>query len=392
MGIFKKTRSLVIFFGIFLSLVLYQPEGIGTIVAFGSLILVILACIFSRGSNITKFSVPIESIFLGLFLVYSVLNTILHYSVPGSLNKYIAQILLCIFLFNYTITDEEHKVIKGFFVVSSLIYVLEALRYCISNESTRFYHGDIMIFGAEFDPNFIGISFMLLSVFLVENICKKRWRLISIIGLCLTFLAVVFTASRGTFLAIVIADGLTLLYFIKSSEIKKPRKIIMVIIITLFAFLTVDYFSDNFAAQWDRISQFSSYDDNGRYRLWELSIELISQKPVFGFGMKAMNTIYGRASHNTFLQILVDNGIIGFLLFMPFLIKMAVKIYKYDKVFFIGLLALLVQIFFLDALDNRCVWGLLCWGALIPNKRQSLRSRGEVDVKLYTRTNKRIYE
>jgi O-antigen ligase len=65
-------------------------------------------------------------------------------------------------------------------------------------------------------------------------------------------------------------------------------------------------------------TELSTGDLGGRGILWRRSLAVFSQNPVLGAGSGALNTnaLLGGAAHNTFLSVLAELGLIGFILFV----------------------------------------------------------------------------
>jgi O-antigen ligase len=79
------------------------------------------------------------------------------------------------------------------------------------------------------------------------------------------------------------------------------------------------------AATWDRFSTTKSSvlegDLGGRVPIWKDSITAFSEHPILGVGGGAFRTVnpYKSAAHNTYLSVLAELGVIGFLLFFSIL-------------------------------------------------------------------------
>lgn len=59
---------------------------------------------------------------------------------------------------------------------------------------------------------------------------------------------------------------------------------------------------------------------SGRIPLYINAIELFKQKPILGWGCGVFSNLYEIGTHNLYLQLLAENGLIGFLLFFSILI------------------------------------------------------------------------
>lgn len=366
----ERIRWPIIFFGCFIAVMLYQPEGLGTLVALGTMVILVVSCFLSGLIRFNRFAFPRESQVLFFFLGISVFVTFIHIGIPSGFYRYVGQIILFLLLENIDLSTKEHKTIKNVFIISTCVYALVALEYCITNQSTRFYHGHIILFGASFDPNFIGIPFITASVFLLDNFLRGKRRTFSGIGLLLIYITIVFTASRGSFLSALVGGILVLFAYLSDKDIRIEYRMLWCVMILIVGIFTVRYFAEAFPTQWGRMSQLNSYDDNGRFLLWGESIQLITRHPIFGNGVSSMYATYSRASHNTYLQVLVESGLTGILLFFIFVRRIFAKAWNYDRILGIALIPLMIQVFFLDALDNRCVWALWCWVAMIPVKEK----------------------
>lgn len=365
----EPLRMPVVSFGLFISVLLYQAPGTGTYVALGTIVLLILSCLMSGDINFNMFYFPIESKAIFIFLVQSILVTAVFSGFPSGFYKYAAQIILFILLINIDINDREYEFIKNVFLISTCFYALLALRYCIVNRGTRYYHGDIVLFGATFDPNFIGIPFVIAAVLLLDNVLKGKKRALSGAALMMLYITIVYTASRGNFLSALLGSGLIFWTYLGDRDVGLSNRILWCVLIVLGILTAAGVFAIAYPAQWARIARLNAYGDNGRFRLWGESIELFFRHPIIGNGVRSMYNVFDKASHNTYLEVLVENGIIGFALLCAFVLRLLKKTFRYDKTLAIAAVAMLAQIFFLDAFDNRCVWAILCWIALLSSGR-----------------------
>lgn len=54
----------------------------------------------------------------------------------------------------------------------------------------------------------------------------------------------------------------------------------------------------------------------GRFTLWDKAFEMFNSNPIFGVGFNTYRYLYGWDTHNNFLKILAESGIIGFLIYL----------------------------------------------------------------------------
>lgn len=123
----------------------------------------------------------------------------------------------------------------------------------------------------------------------------------------------------------------------------------------------------------------------GRGRLWRAGLAAIPENPVFGFGTggfrSAITPRLGPASqvaHNSYLSVLVEQGIVGFVLYMAMFVAVFLSILKLpllERRFALVLLATLgVAMFPLTWEDRRAVWFVLA--ALLGLSQAHVAGRG----------------
>lgn len=372
----KRVRTPIIWFGAFMALMLFQTSymRLGTITAFVTLILTIFTTFTSGNTSIKHFYVPRVSKLLILFLFMTSLVTIVAGDLPSYYARYVAQILLCVVLMAIpSLNKSEEDFLKTVFIMATVFYALLTIRSCYQLGAVRYYHGDIILFNSALDPNFIGISFVAASVLVLSNILEGRKRLINAGGYVILIVAIVYTASRGNMLCLLISNALLMLTFLQKKEVALWVRVLWITIVVVAMLYMSDYLASNFTQQWERITVFGEENDNGRFELWKEAAEAWLQSPVLGNGLGAMYRIYGKATHNTYFQLLSETGILGFAIFVSFSIKLLFEMFKTNKAYFCLLVGCLIQIAFLDALENRCLWVILCWLSLMPKRTELLK-------------------
>ena len=145
---------------------------------------------------------------------------------------------------------------------------------------------------------------------------KRRWlRLINYAYVPLAVLSVVLTASRASFAAAMVG----LIYVLVSLTRVIPYLRAILVATTLGLLVLIFQYVPERAVE--RLESTSSVieggDFNGRMRIWQQGLELFYPNPVLGIGSGAFSTgvASGRAPHNLALSLLVEVGIVGFLLY-----------------------------------------------------------------------------
>lgn len=376
----SKISTPIILYSIYIALMLYQPAGWGTALAFSTIALTIIACVFTR--KLRAVSLFRENILIILFFLTVIIVSLLK-SASFSY-KLTGQIILFIILSSIDVTDIEYCFLKRVFTLSNVFYALIAIWYCISTGAARYYHGNIIILGVSFDANYLGLSFVAsLSMLLYEImfIRKRIFSVLNIVFYIIIAIAVVQTSSRGSMLAWGLSNCLILLFFIHRKKMNKLKKAIVLIFVLLSMLFFIQYVSVHYTEQWNRMSIISTRADNGRLELWKISGSLWMRSPVWGNGLNAMYRNFRVASHNTYLEVLVDTGLIGTVAFFVFLYIIAIKAFKSDKSMFVVFLGLLTAIAFLDAIDHRVLWIIVTiieMGARVMSTKNPVNTRQEL--------------
>ena len=156
-------------------------------------------------------------------------------------------------------------------------------------------------------------------------------------GVLISMLLVLLkTGSRGGLIGLSVI-GLIFL-FSRSTQVSFIKK---VLIMTAIGILIISFAPESL---WQRFQEvFSGTDYNlqsseegsfGRLQIWETGLHLLIKNPLFGIGAgqfsTAMGQTYGKfyykTAHNSFLQVAVEVGIPGFVVFLTIIFKIVKNI------------------------------------------------------------------
>lgn len=256
------------------------------------------------------------------------------------------------------------------------------------------YHEDIearnvlTLFGEQSDPNncaaflLIGLSLALYSV-IYEN--EKIW--LNLVVIIVNGYAILLTASRAGFLGLGIMIALFVIFYsqLKKTNIYESSKKIMFILLSV---CSMGYIGLKFLPRMslDRLILFEEYSGgSGRTEKWYYALELIKQRPFFGWGWGGYEYINWGGIHNTFLSICCDSGIFGSLIFTFPLILMCGRAIKSKNVLVVGLLICgLLPSFFIDAINKRFLWNAIIMSTMLMNYHSDA---GGKSVKIWGTTN-----
>lgn len=222
------------------------------------------------------------------------------------------------------------------------------------------------LWGVFSDPNLGSVSVcisIILSLFFFIQAEKSYQRILIVISLVASFLYLAFSDSRTGYLAVLcsLIVWIFVRFLVKnaSSENRSVRKeifhritaaaismlialsVVGAIIVTKQAYnMAISYYQENNPhSEYDLQIKRSSYEEqtdfsNRRMDLWESGVELFEQSPIVGVGFRnieaaardmipdtyLVDNSFGvfDAFHNMWLDLLVSQGIVGFLIFLVF--------------------------------------------------------------------------
>jgi len=198
--------------------------------------------------------------------------------------------------------------------------------------------------GAGLDANDLGLI-MALSIpmsyyLLIEN---KGWTVwVYRIQLILAGIAILLTASRGATLATLVAVSIVPL---TQARLTGRQRIALILTVSLLVYGALLFVP---SSSWERLStlpsEFAHGTLTGRTIIWKAGWEIFRAHPFLGIGANAFRLIVSRVlaepirldqslflppappAHNTFLSVLVEQGVIGFAVFCALLGVLAVSL------------------------------------------------------------------
>jgi O-antigen ligase len=165
------------------------------------------------------------------------------------------------------------------------------------------------------------------------------------------------------------AVGLSILLF-TYPHLNRWRKLVVPILLgaaLVVAFNTIP--QENFERIAETSSELSEGEVSNRMDIWRAGLELFRQYPLLGVGVGNYGTAvepllgYRKPSHNAFLAMLVDLGLVGLLLFTLILVVTFLPLFSLrapHRTFYLVLsAALIVAMLPLNAENDRWLWILL---------------------------------
>lgn len=309
---------------------------------------------------------------IGLFLISSIASIIINAFLNNDLNTnrtFIRIVYYSIILyFYYSVTRIKYN--KEF--VNKIINANILCAFIVSLYLIFVNHiWLINLLGTRIDKNFVGALLAIQGELAFINCLTKDKKLIYIISYLTIITGLFYSASRASLLVCLLGSFL-ILFFSFIANIKNKKKfikivaifiVIPVILLVLYNTVFQNLLNSNATIQWYWNRYFvNGYDDSsvtGRWVWWKNGLELFKDRMIFGYGIGNIN-VSGNSSavsHNTFLDFLIDQGVVGFTSFIIILFRTFINMIKNKKMIsFPLILTLLLNIFILSATRSVYLW------------------------------------
>src|SRR5690606_11177880 len=146
------------------------------------------------------------------------------------------------------------------------------------------------------------------------------WKIIAISSLMVHIFAVIYVQSRGVLLALAASFVITFFFYgkmkLSMGTVFKIGLVSIVPVYFLFTSSTIDLkgFSEEIEGTFtDDVTKSST---SSRENLIVVALNHFYDNPFIGIGTNNFGKIEGKATHNTYVQFLAENGIIGFSVFI----------------------------------------------------------------------------
>ena len=165
----------------------------------------------------------------------------------------------------------------------------------------------------------IFLPLLLIEFFEKKLLGKYYW--LAGLAFCICSAGLVFNATRGAWLAVAVVCAALLIYYMFKS---KRNLAVGIIFIALVSTLLVN--NPKFMHRLDTIDDFNKYQSNTeRILIWQSAWKMFKEHPILGVGLGQYTPNYQQKyisphakeqnlthAHNNFMQMLAENGIVGF--------------------------------------------------------------------------------
>lgn len=294
------------------------------------------------------------------------------------------------FLISYILITSQsfsRRVIE-FIVISylfiSLLVSLNIILFYFLGIEQSWGRYSLVFFDIKRDPNYVLAYIIPSYYFLLYHILfiRMKGHILEIVSLIIIIVSIFITGSRAPLLICVI---ITVFLFIKKFIIlSNLKRAIFLLIICVFAFCLI-FILRNLLNEWifNRIFNLEYYLNDIRIQIWMNVMNSEGALTFFGHGFGAANKLsielIGYNTHNIYLDIIYDFGILGFTMFV-FLFKDFFKS-KYKFEFFLLLFSFFSPLFFINGFNTVSFWLPLTFTHVIYNYSTIYIKSGTINEK-----------
>jgi O-antigen ligase len=233
---------------------------------------------------------------------------------------------------------EQQKRLMQAYVLGTFVSGADTVRRFLSHEESVYQR----YAGAHLDANDLGLMMALSIPVSYHLLLREKSRMVWVyrLQLVLAITTILLTASRGATLACLVA-----LSIVPLTQTRLTMRQRIAVTLTLGLLITgVIIFAPSTSVE--RLStvpsEFSRGTMTGRTTIWKAGWEVFREHPYVGIGVDAFRPVvsrvlaepirdddpdlWGPPAHNTFLSVLVEEGVLGFAIFCALLVVLVLSL------------------------------------------------------------------
>ena len=299
-------------------IIIINPLGWHMFLHVSPLYLALILVTFADGKVFIQKEDRIYVFTMLLFTVFTVFSLFFISDQYGALGKTIRHVIefLCLtFFLNCCKNKNGISYLVKAYIYSAIAVIIKMLlqRYSFIDDPNRY---SIVNWGNVMDPNFLAAMFVFPSIVVFYRGLWNDFRKKDIVEIAIMLLAIVMLGSRGGLFGVGL--GYIILWLFQK---KRKKTVIVGIILAIIGLSVLMILVPDTMSRFD-VRSFNDGSNSLRFNLWDTSWRIFLSSPLYGRGGNSMLVLgpsYGARinlmSHNSFLDILADYGLIGFTLF-----------------------------------------------------------------------------
>ena len=324
-----------------------------------SLVLIILGVFYVlyRKINILKFE---ESGPFLIFIAVCGVSLASSTNLKESLSDWLRLVsIFSVYVLTRVIFVPENQIRKIFVVIllSSLIPIFLAYYQLLTGHGTILDGGEKRIVGTFLHPNAFASYLLILLIFCIAQILEKKSWFISksfMIALIIpTLIIFTFTFSRGAWIVFIVA--MLVMGILRHPVILKLLPLGLGAVVFL-----VPSIRHRIGNIFDAGYTHGRSGWEWRVDTWREVSTMVAQKPFLGHGLSSVETVFGLLTHNDYLRLTAEVGILGLLAYLFLTVTLLSQTWKdyrsipsqVSKSFQVGLLVMVISFLVRQFADN----------------------------------------
>ena len=343
------TTGVVVLFSISLAFGKYNPFGVTSSadedagIGFGQLMTVLLIPLLYINKNKCKklrlpfydWKQPLVTFYFISLVIVVMLASSLTLGLIVSWIKLFMGVLVCVLL-PYTFNDKRilHYSLFSFSIACGIICVLAVSGLLGSLVEVR--NGRLLLWGE--NPNSTSTRWVLAVLYITNFVVfnplnKGKYRYILLVLLLPLMMMIMMSGSRGSFIIALFCVFINIYFLGKNS----PKLFfLMGILLGGLTMYLIGNFDNSSYSLFDRFNTYADSSEDIRTQLMEASFTIFLSNPILGVGqydyLLEMNKLgYHLYVHNLYMHVLTICGVVGFIPFAIFIIKLLCGTYKVIK-------------------------------------------------------------
>lgn len=340
---YKLHVILVFIYILIMPLSMVSIPGIGSGMKALSILLLFVGIVLLLSENVTvKLNNRLAAAWT-LYVLYTALSVFWSANFEESLPIAVGliQVLaISLVLTKFDLDEEDVRTIEFAWILVSVICLL--LFFGGAGQQIEDGRISIVLSYGGADPNEFCAYFYIPLAIAVSRLFRNRLKLVNlvyIIYIMTMFYCIFSTGSRGGLMA---AMAAVIVSWVFSTSISIKKVALMCILLGASYIVFIHYFIPNLPQPLlERLSPSAILEDKGSNRayIWEAAFSNIfsgTARLIYGYGPYGI-TFMRHTMHNQFVQVLLDGGLIGLLLYLNLCFELARKAFRNGAVFLGGI-------------------------------------------------------
>lgn len=246
------------------------------------------------------------------------------------------------------------------FTICCIMCINFVIRYGISVNGRV----SIRYFGITKDVNYL-TAFLVpaYALYFYSTVIGRQKK--HLVNCFIMLVAFFLSGSRSVFIAAILSSVLIFVKYMFSKQVSIQSRV--AIILAISAFVIVFYLLLENNPLFSRMTTTENYDDNVRFKIWDYAMLAFYKNPVWGSGVRSgsyyssMETNW--VTHNSWLDVLTGQGIVGSFIVILLVISLFVRVSKEHIILVLAFfVACFLPLFFVNGYECATFWMpmLLC--------------------------------